>query len=96
MYNFEEEVYKEVLEHGIYNMANPYLADKYVEELRSRGKDVHVVHAVGENGVRDIIFTKGKSEIVYSMLLSRYNDLQEIIGKLIPAIEVVESLIEHE
>lgn len=59
MYNYKEEQFKEMIKYGIYWMGNPELAQKYVDELRSRGYDFYVIHGVVRSGMgHDVIFNK--------------------------------------
>jgi hypothetical protein len=91
-YNFREETYKEILERGILNMANPLLAEEYVKELIARGHDIYVVHAIGTSGIRDIIFKKEKASLVMNMMLSRRNELTDMLEKVESAISFIEGL----
>jgi hypothetical protein len=90
MYNYKQEQFKEIIENGIYWMANPELADLYVKELNDAGYDFHVIHNIGS---RDVIFMREKAQEVYLKLINKSwnlrQDLKDIEDGVLKALSLL-------
>lgn len=92
MFDYRESQFKEIIERGIYSMANVKLSQEWTDELRSRGHDFYVLHGVGSNGTRDIIFHKNRAREIYATLNNLKERAERELSALSEIMPVVYSL----
>ena len=82
MYNYKEEQFKQIIEHGIYWLSNLEITEEYVNELRSRGYDFYSLSALGRYGVENVIFNKESCEKIYEILALSLRDAENRVQEL--------------
>lgn len=92
-YNYRETQLKEIINRGVYWMANAHLATIYVAELRSMGYDAYVIHGLGNGGVKDVIFLPSYAPTLMKILKDRIRTVEQELATLNEATKEIEKII---